>query len=220
MGRCTSAGTLLMTPIGSRAASRDSIRGVMAIWRFMPRNYLDFSDYEDSSDSHSFQPLCISVEAQRSVKDCKRTGYKGWTKTMNTPLPWQHTRKRRGKRRRKRRRSQTASWLWWEVNFGIWGPEPGKGIDTAWFSFNFFFIRTITKSSYNAHTEPLFQQLNILPLEKIILHAKLTFMHSVYYEYSPTSFSNTWTTQEQRHPELNLRNATDIYLPFPRIELY
>jgi len=81
-------------------------------------------------------------------------------------------------------------------------------------------IRTITKSSYNAHTEPLFQQLNILPLEKIILHAKLTFMHSVYYEYSPTSFSNTWTTQEQRHPELNLRNATDIYLPFPRIELY
>jgi hypothetical protein len=34
------------------------------------------------------------------------------------------------------------------------------------------------------------------------------------------SFSNTWTTQEQRHPELNLRNATDIYLPFPRIELY
>ncbi len=45
-------------------------------------------------------------------------------------------------------------------------------------------------------------------------------MHSVYYECAPTSFSNTWTTQEQRHPELNLRNATDIYLPFPRIEMY
>ncbi len=41
-------------------------------------------------------------------------------------------------------------------------------------------------------------------------------MHSVYYEYAPTSFSNTWTTQEQRHPEL----ATDIYLPFPQIEMY
>ena len=114
MGRCTSAGTLLMTPIGSRAASRDSIRGVMAIWRFMPRNYLDFSDYEDSSDSHSFQPLCISVEAQRSVKDCKRTGYKGWTKTMNTPLPWQHTRKRRGKRRRRGERMR----IWKEKRNG------------------------------------------------------------------------------------------------------
>jgi hypothetical protein len=45
-------------------------------------------------------------------------------------------------------------------------------------------------------------------------------MHSVYYEHAPTSFLNIWTTLEQRHPELNLRNATDIYLPFPRIELY
>jgi hypothetical protein len=81
-------------------------------------------------------------------------------------------------------------------------------------------IRTITKSSYNTHTEPLFQQINILPLEKIILQAKLTFMHSVYYEHAPTSFLNIWTTLEQRHPELNLRNATDISLPFPRIELY
>jgi hypothetical protein len=36
----------------------------------------------------------------------------------------------------------------------------------------------------------------------------------------PSSFSNTWTTQEQRHPELNLRNATNIYLPFPHIEMY
>ncbi len=47
-----------MTPIGSRAASRDSIRGVMVLWSFMPRNYSDFSDYEDSSDSHSLQPPC------------------------------------------------------------------------------------------------------------------------------------------------------------------
>ena len=81
-------------------------------------------------------------------------------------------------------------------------------------------IRTITKSSYNTHTEPLFQQLNILPLEKIILQAKLTFMHSVYYGHAPNSFANTWQTQAQRHPELILRNATDIYIPFPRIDLF
>jgi hypothetical protein len=45
-------------------------------------------------------------------------------------------------------------------------------------------------------------------------------MRSVYYEYAPASFSNTLTTQEQKHPELNLRNTTDIFLPFPRIEMY
>ncbi len=81
-------------------------------------------------------------------------------------------------------------------------------------------IRIITNSSYTAHTAPLFTSLNILPLEKIITHAKLSFMHTVYYETAPTSFNNIWQTQAQRNPELNLRNATDIYLPFPRIDLF
>jgi hypothetical protein len=81
-------------------------------------------------------------------------------------------------------------------------------------------IRIITNSSYNAHTAPLFERLHILPLEKVITQAKLTFMHTIYYEYAPASFTDTWQTQAQRNPELNLRNATDFYLPFPRIELF
>jgi hypothetical protein len=81
-------------------------------------------------------------------------------------------------------------------------------------------IRIITNSSYTAHTAPLFARLNILPLEKVITHAKLSFMHTVYYGTAPTSFNNIWQTQAQRHPELNLRNATDIYVPFPRIDLF
>jgi hypothetical protein len=60
----------------------------------------------------------------------------------------------------------------------------------------------------------------ILPLEKVITHAKLSFMHTVYYGTAPTSFNNIWQTQAQRHPELNLRNATDIYVPFPSIDLF
>jgi hypothetical protein len=44
-GNVMSAGTLLMTPF-SHIATRNSIKGVMAIWLLMPRNYLDFSDYE------------------------------------------------------------------------------------------------------------------------------------------------------------------------------
>ena len=81
-------------------------------------------------------------------------------------------------------------------------------------------IRIISGSQYLDHTAPLFKKLGILPLESIITQAKATFMHSIYYEYAPPSFTNTWTTQAQLHPELNLRNANDFYLPFPRIELY
>ncbi len=81
-------------------------------------------------------------------------------------------------------------------------------------------IRIISNSSYNAHTAPLLNRLDILPLDKVITHAKLTFMHSVYYGHAPNSFANTWQTQAQRNPDLNLRNATDIYIPFPRIDLF
>jgi hypothetical protein len=81
-------------------------------------------------------------------------------------------------------------------------------------------IRIISNSGYNAHTAPLFNSLDILPLAKVITQAKLTFMHSVYYGHAPTSFANTWQTQAQRNPDLNLRNATDIYIPFPRIDLF
>jgi hypothetical protein len=81
-------------------------------------------------------------------------------------------------------------------------------------------IRIISNSGYNSHTAPLFNSLNILPLAKVTTQAKLTFMHSVYYGYAPTSFPNTWQTQAQRNPDLNLRNATDIYIPFPRIDLF
>jgi hypothetical protein len=58
-------------------------------------------------------------------------------------------------------------------------------------------IRIITNSGYTAHTAPLFNSLNILPLAKIITNARLTFMHTVYYGYAPPSFSNTWKTQAQ-----------------------
>jgi hypothetical protein len=81
-------------------------------------------------------------------------------------------------------------------------------------------IRIISDSGYNAHTAPLFNSLDILPLAKVITQTKLTFMRSVYYGHVPTSFTNTWQTQAQRIPDLNLRNATDIYIPFQRTDLF
>jgi hypothetical protein len=81
-------------------------------------------------------------------------------------------------------------------------------------------IRIITGSAYNAHTLPLFIKHKILPLEKIIKQKKLQFMHSVIYGYAPKSFSNTWTSNDDRQGNYNLRNNGQLLLPNPRIELY
>jgi len=81
-------------------------------------------------------------------------------------------------------------------------------------------IRIISKSQYNAHTAPLFLNLKILPLEKIIKQSKLLFMHSVYYDYAPTSFQQTWTKSNERDNAPNLRNKNDFRLPNPRIEFF
>jgi hypothetical protein len=80
-------------------------------------------------------------------------------------------------------------------------------------------VRILAGTSHTEHTEPLFKNLGILPLNKIITQAKHTFMHSIYYAYAPESFSNIWNTNALINPDLTLRNANDFTLPFPRIEL-
>jgi hypothetical protein len=81
-------------------------------------------------------------------------------------------------------------------------------------------VRIITKSQYNEHTVPLFLATKILPINKIIKMSKLLFMHSVYYEYAPRSFNQTWLKNNQRQNEHNLRNYDDFTLPNPRIEQF
>jgi hypothetical protein len=68
-------------------------------------------------------------------------------------------------------------------------------------------IRHISKAQYLDHTAPLIEHHRILPLDKIITHAKATFMHSIFYHYAPNSFTDTWSTLAQLQPELNLRNC-------------
>jgi len=85
-------------------------------------------------------------------------------------------------------------------------------------------LRIITNSSHNAHTEPLFKKLAILPLNDLITSTNLKLMHSIYHHHSPKALHNTWITSlEQRHRtgnlELvyNLRNNDDLYIPPSRI---
>jgi hypothetical protein len=81
-------------------------------------------------------------------------------------------------------------------------------------------LRIITKSAYNAHTDPLFLQCKILPFDKLILQSKLLFMHSIDYNYAPHSFCNIWTKNNTREMDYDLRNQDEYSVPFIRIELF
>jgi hypothetical protein len=74
-------------------------------------------------------------------------------------------------------------------------------------------IRIISNASYNAHTDILFFQNGILPLEKIISYCKLMFMHTIAYNYNLASFDNVWQTNAHRNLDMQLRNSDDFVLP-------
>ena len=79
-------------------------------------------------------------------------------------------------------------------------------------------IRTITKSSYNAHTAPLFNSLGILPLKHLIDYTQILLTHSIYHKYSPPSLHNTWTTNGARMNNHTLRNTDHLYIPLAKTE--
>jgi hypothetical protein len=80
-------------------------------------------------------------------------------------------------------------------------------------------IRIICKANYRDHTGPLFQQLKILPLHKMIEFYKVKFMHSFAHKKLPLSFAEMWTRNNERNPNRVLRYGNDIYVPPHRIEL-
>jgi hypothetical protein len=73
-------------------------------------------------------------------------------------------------------------------------------------------IRTICNVPSRTHTAPLFKDLKILPLEKLISYSKLKFMHNFVNQKLPFSFNETWIKNIERNPGLNLRNAQDFYI--------
>jgi Reverse transcriptase (RNA-dependent DNA polymerase) len=81
-------------------------------------------------------------------------------------------------------------------------------------------IRVITHSRMRDHTEGLFSELGILPYPKLVLQSKLHFMHSFHFSYAPPSFDNTWITNANHHPGVELRNGEDYYIPRPNLTLF
>ena len=79
-------------------------------------------------------------------------------------------------------------------------------------------IRLISKANYRDHTAPLFHLHNILPFDKILTMHRMTFMHSIHYEYAHTSFNNIWTKNSNTDRAYNLRNDEQYTIPAPKFE--
>jgi len=104
----------------------------------------------------------------------------------------------------------------------IWSTAPAASIKPL-ITKQKMAIRILANKTYNAHTEPLFKILEILPLNDLINFFKLKFFHSYVFNTIPTAFASTWiTTLEQRHNDgqlnllYNLRNNDDYFIPFVR----
>jgi len=86
-------------------------------------------------------------------------------------------------------------------------------------------IRLIANANYNAHTEPLFKSLKILPFTKLIEFFNLQTMQRYIQGFFPSAFISTWVTNAERRQELNnnedlvriLRNDDNLHVPFARL---
>jgi hypothetical protein len=80
-------------------------------------------------------------------------------------------------------------------------------------------IYIISRAGYRDHTNPLFKQTGILPLDNLIKYSNLKFMHKFTHNKLPFSFSETWITNRVRNPNLELRNVDDLYTFHPTTSL-
>ena len=81
-------------------------------------------------------------------------------------------------------------------------------------------VRLICNEKYNAHTEPIFKKLSILPFRSLVDFFGLQFMQRFKQGFLPTSFLYTWASNEERRPDLhhyNLRNNDLLNIPFHRL---
>jgi len=74
-------------------------------------------------------------------------------------------------------------------------------------------IRIVCRSGYRDHTNPLFKQSGILPLNDLIQYSALKFMHKFKHNKLPFSFNETWITNRARNIEIALRNTENLYVP-------
>jgi hypothetical protein len=101
----------------------------------------------------------------------------------------------------------------------IWSCGNASSI-TALFRKQKSAIRIISNSHYNAHTEPVFKNLGILPLPSLCDFFKLQLMQRYVQGFLPVSFNDTWVTRAAFRgfsAPMVLRNSEDLYIPFAKL---
>ena len=81
-------------------------------------------------------------------------------------------------------------------------------------------IRIISGSKFNAHTEPLFKALEILPLPDLITFMKIQFMQRFTHNLLPCSFNDTWVKNSIRNigeNKIQLRNHLQLQNLYPNL---
>ena len=87
-------------------------------------------------------------------------------------------------------------------------------------------VRLITGSAFNAHTEPLFKKLKILPLPDLITFSKIQFIQRFSQKFLPSSFNDIWVRNSIRNigeNEIQLRNHAqlqNVYSNLAKLDLF
>jgi hypothetical protein len=80
-------------------------------------------------------------------------------------------------------------------------------------------LRIISQAPYNAHTEPLFKNLKLLPLLELIELSKAQFMFLYARQLLPPLFLNAWNQVELNNYNLRRRNQDNFIVPFSRLSM-
>ena len=80
-------------------------------------------------------------------------------------------------------------------------------------------MRLIKKTKYNAHTQPIFASINILPLLELIYQQKLHLIHAFIHNYLPNSFENFILLNNQVYVHNYIfRNDRYFFVPLANTE--
>ena len=80
-------------------------------------------------------------------------------------------------------------------------------------------MRIIQIAKYNAHTQPIFASINILPLPELIYQQKLHLIHAFIHNNLPNSFENLILLNNQVHVHnFIFRNDRDFFAPLANTE--
>ena len=78
-------------------------------------------------------------------------------------------------------------------------------------------IRLISEANFNAHTDPLFKESEILKFEDLYEFSQIEFMYLYLNDKLPLSFDGVWS-KIRENKTLNLRNAGDLFIPRARLD--